>query len=320
MGKIIYEKFDIGKKWIAIISVIIFLISFPLFIFSQYTNSVLHNSEPIGAVSLWITNTAPDGYLICRGQSLLKAGAYANLYAVIGTTYGSVDGTHFSLPDLQGRSAIGVKTSSTPFSALGISGGSTSITLALAQLPAHLHATGSHNHTVIEHSHAGGSHAHAITMVNGSTTPHTHTMNSHAHGTQSHTHDVHDPTHQHGAMTGATNFWIDSVGTTVATGAGVNFTLGAVTGYSGTNVTLSVTSIAGASVGSSMQLATLTITGTSATAASNTANTGLTPLTTADATGTTASTGTGTGFANIGPYETFNYIIKYKHTFSISMH
>lgn len=44
----------------------------------------------------------PSGYLFCNGASLLRAD-YADLFAVIGTTYGAADGTHFTLPDLTTR-------------------------------------------------------------------------------------------------------------------------------------------------------------------------------------------------------------------------
>lgn len=41
-----------------------------------------------------------SGYLACSGQSLLKAD-FPDLFTKIGTTYGSVDGLHFTLPNLQ---------------------------------------------------------------------------------------------------------------------------------------------------------------------------------------------------------------------------
>jgi microcystin-dependent protein len=48
----------------------------------------------------------PDGWLFCNGASLLRT-TYSILYDVIGTTYGSVDGTHFNLPDLRSRLPLG---------------------------------------------------------------------------------------------------------------------------------------------------------------------------------------------------------------------
>ena len=56
---------------------------------------------PTGAILPWSTATPPTGYLECSGASVLRA-TYPNLFAVIGTDYGSADGTHFTLPDLRG--------------------------------------------------------------------------------------------------------------------------------------------------------------------------------------------------------------------------
>lgn len=62
---------------------------------------------PIGAVSFFAGSSAPSGWLLCYGQSLLRA-SYAELFSVIGTTYGAADATHFSLPDLRGRTGVGL--------------------------------------------------------------------------------------------------------------------------------------------------------------------------------------------------------------------
>jgi len=59
-------------------------------------------TSPVGAITLWGSATAPDGWLLCDGSSLLRAGTYAGLFAVIGTTFGTADGTHFNLPDMRG--------------------------------------------------------------------------------------------------------------------------------------------------------------------------------------------------------------------------
>lgn len=63
-------------------------------------------SVPTGTVVAFAGATAPAGWLLCAGQSVLKA-TYAALWAVIGGTYGSSDATHFTLPDLRGRVPAG---------------------------------------------------------------------------------------------------------------------------------------------------------------------------------------------------------------------
>jgi microcystin-dependent protein len=78
------------------------------------------------------------------------------LFAAIGTTYGSGDGsTTFNLPDLRGRSAFGVDNmggtsanrittsgSGIDGTTLGANGGFETITLTVSQIPSHKHGIG----------------------------------------------------------------------------------------------------------------------------------------------------------------------------------
>ena len=49
----------------------------------------------------WTQTTAPDGWLICDGSQVSRT-TYSDLFSVIGTTFGSGDGsTTFTLPDLR---------------------------------------------------------------------------------------------------------------------------------------------------------------------------------------------------------------------------
>lgn len=73
-------------------------------------DATLHLATPAGAVLPFAGSSAPTGYLMCNGASVLRA-TYADLFTAIGTTYGSVDGTHFTLPDLRGRVPVGVGAS-----------------------------------------------------------------------------------------------------------------------------------------------------------------------------------------------------------------
>ena len=98
---------------------------------------------PAGAISIWSTTVAPTGWALCDGSSLLRAGTFAALFAVIGTTYGSVDGTHFSVPDLRGRVPVGIKAGETEWDNLNDSGGERTHALITAELASHSH---SHNH------------------------------------------------------------------------------------------------------------------------------------------------------------------------------
>ena len=59
-----------------------------------------------GIIQMYAGLTAPSGYLICDGSAISRT-TYSALFNVIGTTYGSGDGTTFNLPDLRNRVPIG---------------------------------------------------------------------------------------------------------------------------------------------------------------------------------------------------------------------
>ena len=109
---------------------------------------------PIGAVIPFagIESTVPSGWLLCDGRTLLKAGTYAPLFAVIGENYGGATTTHFYIPDLRGRVPAGVDgmgirgdanrlggAGSTVGRNLGNSGGNQFHQLTVAQMPSHSH-------------------------------------------------------------------------------------------------------------------------------------------------------------------------------------
>lgn len=77
---------------------------------------------PVGTGFLWFTNTAPSGFLLCRGQEVSRT-TYATLFGVIGTTYGVGDGsTTFNLPDLQQRFPLGKAAAGTGSTLAGTGG------------------------------------------------------------------------------------------------------------------------------------------------------------------------------------------------------
>lgn len=93
-----------------------------------------------GRLEMTAAAGAPAGWLLCQGQSLLRA-SYASLYAAIGVVYGSVDGTHFNVPDLRGRTIVGQDSSQTEFDTLGEKAGAKTHTLSVAEIPSHSHAS-----------------------------------------------------------------------------------------------------------------------------------------------------------------------------------
>lgn len=122
------------------------------------------SSVPVGTIIDFAGSTAPDGWLVCGGQSLTRT-EYAALFAVISTTYGSASGTTFNLPDCRGRVSAGrdfdqggvagrLTTTMTPNgTTLGATGGAQTVTLTTGQMPSHTHtgstaSAGTHSHTV----------------------------------------------------------------------------------------------------------------------------------------------------------------------------
>ena len=71
------------------------------------------NALPVGSYIQFAGSQAPEGFLVCNGGEISRT-TYSALFAVIGTTYGSGDGsTTFNLPDLTDRFLQGSTTSGT---------------------------------------------------------------------------------------------------------------------------------------------------------------------------------------------------------------
>ena len=66
-----------------------------------------------GEIKWFASSTVPDGYLVCNGAEINRE-TYADLFAIIGTTFGSGDGsTTFALPNLIDKFAQGSTTAGT---------------------------------------------------------------------------------------------------------------------------------------------------------------------------------------------------------------
>ena len=118
-------------------------------------------TTPVVAIMPYMGDTAPEGYLLCDGRAVSRA-TYDQLFAVIGTTYGTGNGsTTFNLPNLKGRVPVGFDASSTEFNTLGKIGGEKTHKLLINEMPSHSHTfTGnSHTHT----TNNSGSHSHSYT-------------------------------------------------------------------------------------------------------------------------------------------------------------
>lgn len=129
--------------------------------------------------------TAPTGWLLCDGASYPRA-TYPDLFTAIGVAFGSVDGTHFNVPNLKGKVPVGKDAAQTEFDVLGETGGAKTHTHTG---PSHTHATdvqGGHGHTTGAGVYNGGLSSNVYTAGTGYSPPgHYHGMD--VQGYHSHT-------------------------------------------------------------------------------------------------------------------------------------
>lgn len=93
----------------------------------------------LGEIRMFAGNFAPLDWALCNGQ-LLPIAEYTALYNLLGTTYGGDGVTTFALPNLQSRVPIhqGEGAGLSPY-VIGENGGAETVTLTVAQIPAHTH-------------------------------------------------------------------------------------------------------------------------------------------------------------------------------------
>lgn len=101
--------------------------------------AVSGDTLPIGVIMPFGSDTIPENWLLCNGQTVSRTD-YQELFNIIGTTYGSGDGfTTFNLPDLQGKIPVGKDENDTDFDTLGNTGGEKEHTLTINEMPSHNH-------------------------------------------------------------------------------------------------------------------------------------------------------------------------------------
>ena len=113
---------------------------------------------PLGTIQMYPKTTAPTAttnggtWLVCNGGSLARLGDYAELFALIGTTYGvgsSSNSSTFSLPDLRARVPVGYNDdglSGRSTRAIALGSGAETHTLADAEIPKHQHPITDNGH------------------------------------------------------------------------------------------------------------------------------------------------------------------------------
>jgi microcystin-dependent protein len=115
----------------------------PPSISSTYLNNLetqYDQAATIGEIKMYCGTTAPTNYFLCNGTSK-SAAAYPALFAITSHYFGGND-TWFHLPDLRRQWIVGYSTTAgSTYGTIGITGGTSGVSLTESQLPAHTHVT-----------------------------------------------------------------------------------------------------------------------------------------------------------------------------------
>lgn len=146
---------------------------------------------PTGTITSWSDSSIPSGFLECNGSNVSRT-TYSALFAVVGTTYGSGDGsTTFGLPDLQDNVAVGKSNNkalastggaNTVASSGNVGGSTANATLSINQTASHSHnipltsLTSGQNQ--IASGMAGGANSNDGSGNKGSSGGHSHNMSA----------------------------------------------------------------------------------------------------------------------------------------------
>ena len=110
---------------------------------------------PTATIVPWSSSSVPSGFLECNGAAVSRS-TYSALFAIVGTTYGTGDGSStFNVPNLADNVAVG----KSPNKALASTGGANTVTstgnvggstanatLSTAQLASHSHPGGGNSY------------------------------------------------------------------------------------------------------------------------------------------------------------------------------
>ena len=119
----------------------------------DYSGASLTGIEgiPTGTIIPWSDSSVPTGYLECNGQAVSRS-TYSALFAIVGTTYGTGDGSStFNVPNLADNVPVGKSNNkalastggaNTVTSTGNVGGSTANATLSTPQLASHSHGKG----------------------------------------------------------------------------------------------------------------------------------------------------------------------------------
>ena len=108
----------------------------------------LHNISGItGTIQMYAGLIAPSGWMFCDGSAISRE-IYSELFSVIGTAYGSGNGSNtFNVPNFKGKVPVGLNSSEIEFDTLGKSSGEKTHILTTPEMPSHNHTFQAWNNT-----------------------------------------------------------------------------------------------------------------------------------------------------------------------------
>ena len=127
---------------------------------------------PTATIVPWSSASVPTGFLECNGQAVSRS-TYADLFAIVGTTYGAGDGSStFLVPDLQDNVAVGKSNNKALASTAGaetvassgnvttnisgnVGGSTANATLSTSQLASHSHSAAAPSQTFMQVQQGG---------------------------------------------------------------------------------------------------------------------------------------------------------------------
>lgn len=97
----------------------------------EFKDAVSH--VPVGAVMMWMMESAPDGWIVLNGSIVSRTGIYEDLFNLWGTRFGAGDGTStWQLPNMARKFPFGASGTNPVRS----TGGVEEVTLTRENLPA----------------------------------------------------------------------------------------------------------------------------------------------------------------------------------------
>jgi len=101
----------------------------------------------VAEIRMFPFSFAPKGWAFCNGQ-IMPLSQNTALFSLLGTTYGGNGKSNFALPDLQGSAPMHPgQGPGLSLHDLGETGGTETVTLTEAEIPAHVHSAGASGRT-----------------------------------------------------------------------------------------------------------------------------------------------------------------------------